>query len=141
MSKKKISFVVYGEPIAKGRPRVTKRGAYTPEKTVRYEELVKFSYLQTERVRFTDGEALMMHIDIFMSIPKSTSKKKAEMMHEGSIRPTKKPDIDNIIKAMGDSLNKLAFEDDSQVVCIVASKYYSYEPRVEITITEVIYEV
>ena len=65
---KEIRFTVYGEPIAKGRPRMGKWGAYTPEKTVRYEELVKFSYLQTERHRFTDGEALVIRLDIFMSI-------------------------------------------------------------------------
>lgn len=80
MSEKKISFVVYGEPVAKGRPRVTKWGAYTPEKTVRYEELVKFSYLQTERVRFIYGEALEILLDVYMPIPKSTSVKKSEMM-------------------------------------------------------------
>ena len=134
-----IKFTVYGEPVAKGRPRVARWGTYTPEKTVRYEELVKFSYLQTERVRFTNGEALVMSLDIYMSIPKSTSKKNAELMREGSIRPTKKPDLDNIIKILGDSLNKLAFDDDNQVVSMVANKFYSEEPRVEVEITEVIY--
>ena len=134
---KEIKFTVYGEPTAKGRPRMGKWGAYTPEKTVRYEELVKFSYLQTERHRFTDGEALVIRLDIFMSIPKSASKKKAEMMRSGEIRPTKKPDWDNFGKCLADALNSLAYTDDSQIVSANVEKWYSDEPRAEVLIKEI----
>lgn len=36
-----ILFKIPGEPVAKGRPRVTKFGVHTPEKTKNYETLVK----------------------------------------------------------------------------------------------------
>ena len=32
-------------------------------------------------------------------------------MLEGVIRPSKKPDIDNVVKVIADSLNKIAYKD------------------------------
>lgn len=54
----------------------------------------------------------------------------------GLIRPTKKPDIDNITKAILDALNKVAYKDDSAIVRFSIEKYYSDSPRVEVTIGE-----
>lgn len=130
----KISFIVYGVPTAKGRPRLGKWGTYTPDKTVRYEELVKFSYLQSEQPRFMNNEALFMYLTIYMPIPKSTSKKLAELMREGIIRPTKKPDIDNFCKSIMDALNGVAYADDSQIVSLHVQKFYSDQPRAEVDI-------
>ncbi len=58
-------------------------------------------------------------------------------MLEGKIRPTKKPDIDNILKSVFDSLNQVAFYDDTQIIEIQASKYYSDISRIEIQIERV----
>lgn len=130
-----IQFVVYGEPVAKGRPRFSKRGfAYTPEKTTNYENLVKLSYLDSEREKYLNGEQLRMEVIAYMGISASKSKKIREKMESGEIRPTKKPDCDNLVKICGDSLNGIAFTDDSQIVSLTIDKYYSTEPRAEIKI-------
>ena len=50
----------------------------------------------------------------------------------GAIRPTKKPDIDNIVKIVLDSLNGVAYIDDSQVVALLVEKHYAEKPCVEI---------
>ena len=50
------------------------------------------------------------------------------------VRPTKKPDSDNIIKIIADSLNKLAYHDDSQIVDVMFRKFYAEKPRVTVTI-------
>ena len=63
-------------------------------------------------------------------------KKKAAMM-AGQIRPTKKPDADNCAKSVLDALNKIAFDDDSQIVELHVNKYYSENPRVTITLEEI----
>ena len=54
------------------------------------------------------------------------------------LAPNKKPDIDNILKSVMDSLNGYAFADDSQVVRIMAEKVYAEEPFVEVTIDELL---
>ena len=48
----------------------------------------------------------------------------------GDIRPTKKPDTDNVAKSILDACNKIAYDDDSHVVELFVEKWYSDEPRV-----------
>ena len=134
---KEIRFTILGQPTAKGRPIFGNGHAYTPETTVNYEQMVKVSYLQTERVKFMEGEQLKVELKIYFSIPKSTSKKQKEMMLNAVIRPSKKPDIDNCEKSIFDALNGIAYNDDSQIVSCWADKFYSTVPRVEVIIREV----
>ncbi|GIW49185.1 MAG: phage protein [Caloramator sp.] len=130
-----IKVVIEGEPKGKARPRVTKAGiAYTPQETVNYENWVKLCY-QTQTKKKFERE-VHARIDAYFQIPKSTSKKKAELMEEKEIRPTKKPDVDNIAKIILDSLNGIAYKDDSQVVSCLVCKYYSEKPRVEVLLWE-----
>ena len=142
---KTVKFIVYGEPQGKGRPRFVARynpasgasygQAHTPEKTIVYENLVRTEYaLQTKNYRFPDDTMLDMRIIAYYSIPKSVSKKKKTMMLEGKIRPTKKPDMDNVMKVIADSLNQVAYKDDTQIVDAQCRKFYSDTPRVEIII-------
>lgn len=84
----------------------------------------------------TDNE-IEVNIMAYFGIPKSTSKKKTALMLNGFINPTKKPDADNIAKIILDSLNGIAFHDDSQIVRLVVEKRYSNNPRVELTLTEI----
>ena len=132
-----LSFVVKGEPVAKGRPRVSKFGTYTPEKTVNYENWVKQSFCMAYKSHEPTEQPLKVCVIAYFGIPKSKSQKVKLQMAQGRIRPAKKPDIDNIIKSITDSLCALAYKDDSQIVEISAKKYYSEEPRVEISIEEV----
>ena len=79
--------------------------------------------------------ALTIKIWAGLLIPKSTSKKKEGMMKMGIIKPTKSPDVDNILKTVMDALEKLAYKNDSQIVRVVMDKDYSERPRLEITIS------
>lgn len=134
-----IQFVYYGDIKGKGRPRFRNAGkfiqTYTDSKTRDYESSLKEAYLSANQEAFLNPEDLLVFkMKVFQSIPKSTSKKKRIEMLEGRIRPSKKPDIDNIIKSVFDSLNQVAFYDDTQIIEIEASKYYSDKSRIEITI-------
>lgn len=143
---KTVSFMVPGEPVAKGRPRFSVRkskdgGAYvsvrTPDKTVIYENQVKLEYReQTGGFKFPDDAMLEITIEAYFSIPKSAGKKKRAAMLTGEIRPTKRPDADNVLKSVADSLNGIAYRDDSQIVRAVIDKYYDTAPRLIVTITE-----
>ena len=126
-----VTFTVPGEPTGKGRPRITKWGAHTPEKTVLYENLVKTAY-DSEMLQ---GE-IALSVEAFYQIPSSASKKKQELMRSGELRPTKKPDCDNVLKIVADALNGIAYKDDSQVVFASVSKQYADTPKVIVTLQE-----
>lgn len=83
---------------------------------------------------FPDGTMLDVKIIAYYAVPKATSKKKAKAMLEHRIRPAKKPDWDNIGKIICDSLNLVAYHDDSAVVDAQVRKFYSDTPRVEVII-------
>ena len=53
-------------------------------------------------------------------------------MESGDIFPSRKPDVDNIEKAVLDALNGIAYKDDSRVFRTGCVKYYGSEPRLEI---------
>lgn len=139
---KQIKFSIPGNPFGKQRPRVAHNGnfskAYTPKETVNYENLVKLMYQQAAKGWiFPDGSMLDVRIIAYYDIPKSTSKKKRRLMLEHKIRPTKKPDFDNIGKIICDSLNLVAYRDDSAVVDAQVRKFYSENPRVDVTIRRI----
>jgi len=131
-----IKLTIPGEPKGKQRPRWAKIGTYTPKETVAYETYIKELFV----IKYPDFEplesALILEITAFLTIPKSASKKKKILMESNKILPTKKPDLDNIVKEI-DSLKGLAFKDDKQIVKIMAYKYYSRRPRLEIKITKI----
>lgn len=129
-----IYFQVPGKPRPKGRPRFTRAGiAYTPKDTMIYENWVKHCYLQkyaNTDAKIPVDKAIRMGIEIAVPIPKGFSRAKRESAALGRIFPAKKPDLDNIAKAVCDALNGLAFEDDRQIVELHAKKRYSPDPCV-----------
>ena len=140
-SNKEIRFVVEGEPEGKARPRVTKHGTYTPKKTKAYEEMVRWSYRQAaDGYKFGDIDMLELEIKAYYGIAKSKSKTMRKLMLEGKIRPTKKPDTDNVIKVVADALNQIAYRDDAQIVDTVCRKFFSEHPRVEVLLRRTVYD-
>ena len=111
-------------PIPKGRPRFYGGHAVTPEKTRKYEKLIRDSWEHG----IVDGKYLVIAMIFTMPIPQSYSNKKKKEL-EGKPH-TKKPDLDNLVKAVLDALNGVAFEDDSRICSISAVKLYGTEPCV-----------
>ena len=120
---KALKHVVEGV-MGKARPRVTRSGhAYTPKNTVNYENYVKLKYVADGGERREGPIKAVIHV--FYEIPQSATKKRRTAILEGLELPTKKPDADNIAKIILDSLNGIAFHDDSQVTNLVVEKYYT----------------
>lgn len=137
---KQVRFTILGEPKGKARHRFnTQTGrAFTPKQTVNYETLVHTEYMvQCKGFRFPDDAMLDMRILAYYSIPKSGSKKVKAQKLANVIRPTKKPDMDNVVKMVADALNQVAYKDDTQIVDCQVRKFYSAEPRIEVIIREV----
>ena len=137
-----IKFTVPGQPKGKQRSRVCRiRGktiTYTPKQTIEYEKLVGASYTAVSRDFFEKSIPLEISILALFPIPKYVKKKTRELMINGYIFPTKKPDGDNIIKAILDVLNGVTYRDDSQVCRIYFEKKYSEISKIEITIKEIV---
>lgn len=135
-----VRFTIRGEPKGKGRPKFCRNTghAMTPKDTVNYETLVRTEYSAAyPEFKFPDGTMLDMRIMAYYSIPKSASKKKKASMLANEIRPTKKPDMDNVVKIIADSLNQVAYRDDTQIVDCQCRKFYSETPRVEVIIRSI----
>ena len=132
----KVEFTVPGVPIGKGRPRFTKDGhTYTPEKTRQYENKVVLCWKSQSGKGFAAGIPLKATVTAFFTVPKSTSKKKAAAM-DGAPH-TKRPDADNVAKAILDALNGHAYNDDSAIALLTVRKYQTTgASRVEVTIEE-----
>ena len=130
-----MRLVIPGNPVAQGRPRVTKFGTYDPPKSKEYKQYVK-RCVMNEKPGEPTKQPLAARIDAYMSIPKSKPRKWREDAGMGMIRPTKRPDLSNIVKCIEDALTGVVWHDDSQIVRLIAIKRYSDYPRVEVTIQE-----
>ncbi len=80
-----------------------------------------------------DG-AIDFRVTAFMPIPMSWSQRKRANALAGLVRPTGKPDLDNIAKNVGDGLNGICVHDDAQITDALILKRYSDRPRIEIEI-------
>lgn len=141
-----IKLVIYGEPVAQGRPKFARIGnhvhAYDPQKSKNYKQLVR--YWVTQQLKKIDGfkplqNALYVDLTFFLSIPSSWSKKRRIEADSGIIRPiVRNMDIDNGCKAIMDAGTGLLWADDSIITDLHAKKRYTAElARVEITVREV----
>lgn len=130
--------VVEGKIKGKARPRFnTKTGrAFTPGDTITYENWIRYAY-QNQDGRYLTG-AIRAKIEVYYKIPKSYPKKRVQAIRDGLEMPLKKPDSDNIGKIVLDSLNKIAFDDDSQVADLrVIKKWTEDVERIEFELEEI----
>lgn len=135
---------VVGAPMGKERPRATSFGGYahiyTPKKTQSYE--ARFASAWNDKYPTLEPTTRAIRVEILCWFPllKSDYKKSGaltksgERKISGEEKPTKKPDLDNIAKAILDGLNGVAFVDDSQITCLMVSKRYSNKPLVSVAI-------
>ncbi len=91
-------MTVPGDPVAKGRPRVSPHGGvYSPRRTKQAEEVLA-SYAMP------------------MMVGRSPTKAPVGLAVEFYCATQRKSDGDNLIKLVTDALNGVVFEDDSQIV-------------------------
>lgn len=133
-----VSFLVPGEPVGKGRPKVSTIGGqprmYTPPKTKAYEELIGKVAQQVMAGRELIAGPVMIDLRIVLGIAASWPKRKTAAALAGNLMPTKKPDIDNVLKAICDGINGIVFKDDVQVVDVISRKRYGETPGVHVRI-------
>lgn len=130
----KIKTTIYMEPIPKGRPRVVTKGGkvitYTPKKTTMAEDMIRAATMSMGS--FDDGIPLKLEAIFYRLKPRTTPKK--------VLYPVTRPDISNYLKTLEDALEKFAYQNDSQIVDLVAKKRFGSPPRIELCISDDIEE-
>lgn len=117
--KKKHSQFIEGRPKVKERPRMTRRGrVFTPKRTLDYERQIAEAY----NGPMFESDRLAVHLSFSrkgVQIEISEAELKPE--HSSGL-PVLRGDIDNYAKAIMDALNGVAYEDDKQIVVLIAEK-------------------
>lgn len=133
--KETLLIEIPGKPFGKQRPRFSRNTgrAYTPDETIRYENLIKALFVQKYPGFIPRETPVKMTIGATFPIPKSWPKKKQIQAIEGKIKPSK-PDWDNCGKVVSDGLQNIAFLNDSQVYECTVYKQYGERPGVLVLI-------
>lgn len=127
-----VAFSIPGQVRGKGRPRFGNGRTYTDAKTASYEALVGWYAAQAMQGRAPFAGPLALVITARIEPPASASKTARAEMLAGRQAPAKRPDLDNIIKAVLDGCNAVAFRDDAQVVALTAAKAYGLIAGVDV---------
>ena len=124
-------FFIDGKPEPQGRGRAStyntgkrKITVRDPEKSRKWKQDV-VKQAKSSRVRLMEGP-LRVVMTFYMPRPKSLPKR--VLWH------VKKPDVDNLCKAVGDALNGIAYNDDSQIVRLKVFKRYAFD-RVGVSVS------
>lgn len=140
----RVDLTVAGEPRGKARPRFVRATgrAYTDKPTTDAEERIRLAWLAAGGVSLPDGP-LVLHLIAVMERPAAHWKKSGELSAAGerSKWPTKKPDLDNLEKLVGDALQGHAMRDDSAIVHNVSWKRWTNaqeEPHLRIRLLPLI---
>jgi len=137
---RQIQFTIHHVPVAEGRARAYRAGGFirvvTPEKTRHYRAMVAEAATAAQgSLEPLDGPVELRSV-FFLPVPASMSKKAATALI-GRFQG-RKPDADNLVKALQDGMTGIIWTDDCQVARLVVEKRYSDEPRTEVTVTELL---
>ncbi|RKJ60401.1 RusA family crossover junction endodeoxyribonuclease, partial [Butyricicoccus sp. 1XD8-22] len=129
-----MEFTIDGDVQAQERPRFSNRGGYVktydPPKSRKYKEYVAEVAKEYAPEELIESE-IVLTIDVYIKIPKSYTKKQRQEIIDNHMLHSKKPDVDNLAKGIKDGITGVIWKDDSQIVELHISKFYSEEPRAE----------
>lgn len=134
-----LSIWIPGPPVAKGRPRVTRRGAtYTPAKTRTWEGMARTFGLQAMAGKPLLNDPLRLRVSVLLAVPRSWPQWKRAAAIAQEIAPTGKPDAENCAKALCDALTGVVYVDDAQICELWIGKRYAEAPGVlaEVTVLD-----
>ncbi len=130
-----VKFTVYGEAKPKGSTRafvVNNRAVTTTNNpnATKWGELVAISAQQHRPDGGPYQGAVALNVVFYFARPKSVSATK---------RPyhTVKPDLDKLVRNIGDALKGVIYAEDARIVRIAAEKHYGDVPRVEIEVEQI----
>lgn len=137
----KQTFVYEGIPKAQGRPKFFRRGnfvgAYDPKDSRAYKNNVAAQIVAQGPVLIDRDKAIKLCLLFYLPRPKGHYNSKGELKAQyAPSEHTKKPDLDNLVKAVKDSLKGILWYDDSQVYETESVKRYSDAAYVSIIVED-----
>lgn len=136
-----IDFTVPGDPIAKARPRAAVIGRraqiYTPSRSKEYEYLVMLAAQRAMDTKPPMQGPVCLGLSFMLSVPPSWSKRKQAAALAGDVRPTGKPDLDNLLKATLDGMRRVVYVDDAQVCDVDMVKLYAETPGTVVRVSAI----
>ena len=135
-----IRLIIPGEVVPQLRPKFSRKGGfiqvYDPAKCRDYKDHVRKLAMQQYKGKPIEGP-VAVKILVHRYTPQSFGKTKIAMALAGALRPTTKPDLDNLCKGIVDALKGIVWRDDAQIVKLEIEKWYSDNPRAEIEISQI----
>lgn len=131
-----VTIVLLGEPVAWARTRLGLRGIpFTPRVQRNNAATLRLAAQEAMDGRMPFDCALRVDLSAEFGIPASWSKKKQAAALAGIMRPTKRPDLSNVIKQVEDAFNGVVFRDDALIVEYgLLRKVYSASPKLIVTV-------
>jgi Holliday junction resolvase RusA-like endonuclease len=124
VSKPDFELFIAMKPESKARPRFNTRtgNAYTPTKTHKYEFAIRERWQHKYGLVKPWRGPVSIEVRFLMPRPQAIVWKTKPMPRSPH---AKRPDLDNLLKAVTDALNGVAYVDDAQVFKITATKAYA----------------
>jgi Holliday junction resolvase RusA-like endonuclease len=132
-----VNLFIPGLPVAQGRPRFTafhvgphaRVKVYDPKRSAEWKAHVQAQVRLAKLIPdVVNGDAMSLDLRFVLPRPKNLPKR---VVHH-----LKKPDLDNLVKAVKDALTGLLYARDSQVVTLTATKKYGAKTGVRIRVKE-----
>jgi crossover junction endodeoxyribonuclease RusA len=126
----KVDFFVAGIPKAQPRVKAFVRGGhagvYTPDSAESWKQAVRLQAIANAPERLM-AHSVRVELDFFLPRPKAHFKRDGNVKANQPIWHCKKPDLDNLIKAVTDAITdtQRVWLDDSQICAISATKSYA----------------
>lgn len=139
----RYAATIPGPPRPKQRVRGGQGRFYTQRETEEYELAVAWAVKAAMRQVPPLEGPVVMGIVALEGFSGATRRKdgsltaKALRCLRGEEPPKQRPDLDNVVKAILDGANEVAFKDDRQVCGFLALRAYATKPRVEVVIVPV----
>lgn len=138
-----VSFSLPGIPVGKGRARSRIARAatgrqfvthYTPKETRSYEGMVRQAAALAMGNRPPMECPVVLSVNAVFAIPPSMPKYKQALARAGEHWPGVKPDLDNLVKAICDGIQKIIIRDDALICRMVLVKRYGLQPAVHVMV-------
>ena len=132
-----VTIILLGRPVPGARAATKYR--WLPKRQVDALAALKVAASEAMIDREMLDGPLCFYLTAEMPIPKSMSKRDQVRASVNEIRPTKKPDLKNLLWLAEDALTSIVYRDDCLICAHRTQKVYGAQPKLVICVQEMGY--